>query len=63
MCDAAGKAIPGFTRTDADWLWGNDVARTVTWQAKHDLSALGKRPVRLRLIGSSVKVFAFEFAT
>ena len=59
--DRANRPIPGFTVRDADWLWGNDVGKTVTWNGQSDVSRLKGKPVRLSFVGRGVKVYAFQF--
>lgn len=62
LLDRARKPIPLYTGRDADWLCGNDIAKTVTWKRRGDLSRLRGRPIRLRFIGRGVKLYAFQFA-
>jgi len=59
--DRRNRPIPGFTLRDADRLWGNDVAKTVTWCGESDLSKLKGKPVRLRFVGKGFKLYAFQF--
>jgi hypothetical protein len=57
----AGQPLPGFTRSDADRITGSDVHARVAWAGRDDLSALRGKPVRLRFLGQSVKLYAFQF--
>ena len=41
----------------------NDVAYTVGWGDKSDVSALAGKPVRLRFEMRSAKLYAFQFVT
>ncbi|MEW6356475.1 MAG: hypothetical protein AB1696_09125 [Planctomycetota bacterium] len=59
--DERGRPIPGFALREADRLWGNDAAKTVTWQGKPDLPTRQGKPIRLRIIGEGVKVYGFQF--
>ena len=61
VLDAQGRTLPGFARRDADWLWGNGVAQTVTWKSQSGVSRLAGRRVRLRFVGKGVKLYAFQF--
>jgi len=61
ILDEHDKPLPGFSRDQADWLWGNDLAKTVTWKGNSDVSAIRDRPVRLDFIGKAVKLYAFQF--
>ena len=62
MLDPSGKPIEGYTRRDADWLWGNDIRREVTWRSSNDVSSLRGRVVRLRIVGKAARLYAFQFA-
>ncbi len=61
LLDRAQRPIPGYTKKDADWLWGNDVRKTVTWGGQCGVSRLKGKTVRLNFIGRGVKVYAFQF--
>ena len=61
LLDTAGRPIPGFAARDADWLWGNDTAKTATWNGLADVSAVKGKPVRLRFTGRAAKLYAFQF--
>ena len=62
LLDENFAAIPGFTEGEVDRLAGNDVRRGVTWGGRADLAALRGRRLRLRFVGQSVKLYAFQFA-
>ena len=59
--DEQGGPIPGFALDDCDRIQFNDVACTVKWKGKSDLSALAGRPVRLKIFMRSAKLYAFQF--
>ena len=59
--DAKDRPIHGFAVRDADWLYCNNVHKTVTWRGRADLSRLRTRTVRLHFIGRAVKLYAFQF--
>jgi hypothetical protein len=40
----------------------NDVAHVVKWQGRSDVGPLAGRPVRLRFVMRSAKLYAFQFA-
>ena len=61
LLDENYAAIPSFTEGEADRLAGNDVRRGVTWGGQADLAALRGRRLRLRFVGQSVKLYAFQF--
>ncbi len=62
LLDENFAAVHGFTEGEADRLAGNDVRRGVTWGGRADLAALRGRRLRLRFVGQSVKLYAFQFA-
>jgi len=61
ILNARGRPCRGFSEKDADPVWGNDVKKVMTWKGSKGVSDLKGRPVRLRFIGKSVKVYAFQF--
>jgi hypothetical protein len=62
LTDAAGKPIPGFSKADADELFGDTLDRTVTWKNSSDVSALVGKTVRLRFELRDADVYSFQFA-
>jgi len=61
LLDSRGRAIAGFSAADADPLWCNDTAKTVTWKGRSDLSNLKGQPIRVNFIGKGVAVYGFQF--
>lgn len=62
LCDEAGVPIPGYTESDADWLFYNDLNRTATWYGKADLPSQCKDKIKLRFIGAKARLYACEFS-
>jgi hypothetical protein len=60
ILDEGMQPLKGFTEADADRLGGSSTAQTVTWNGEQDLSALKGQTVRLRFVGQSVKLYAFQ---
>ena len=60
--DAEGRPIPGCTLADGVEAIGNELERVVRWKARHDVSSLAGRPVRLRLVMKDADLYAFRFA-
>ena len=60
ILDEEMQPLKGFTEAEADRLGGSSTAQTVTWDSKQDLSALKGQTVRLRFVGQSVKLYAFQ---
>lgn len=56
-----GTPEAGYELAACDPLRSNSTGRTVTWGGKQDVSALAGRPVRLRFVMRSMKLFAFQF--
>ena len=56
-----GRALPGFAAADCNPIIGNSVARTVTWKRGSSVAALASKPVSLRFVMRSTKLYAFQF--
>jgi hypothetical protein len=61
VLDETGHALWGFEKSVADRLMFNELAQTVTWEGRSQVSSLRGRSVRLRFIGQSVKLYSFQF--
>lgn len=61
LLDDRGKAIPGFTRRDADRLTGDSVSRVVTWGGNSDIGKLAGKPIALRVRLHKAKLYAYGF--
>jgi len=59
--DATGQPLPGFALADSDELFGDALARTVTWKDRSDLSAMAGRPIRLRFLLRDADLYALKF--
>ncbi len=59
--DEAGRVLPGFSFADCDPSWGNDTARTITWNAKGDVGPISGRSIRVAFAMRSAKLYAFQF--
>ena len=59
--DEAGQPIPGFTLDDCPPLFGDALARTVTWKQGADVSSLAGKTVRLRFLLRDADLFALQF--
>ncbi len=59
--DPDGTPIPGHALADCDEVFGDDLARPVSWQGSGDLSALAGRPVRLRFELRDADLYALQF--
>ena len=56
-----GKPVKGYELAACDALRCNSTGKTVTWGGEQDVSALAGKPVRLRFVMRSMKLFAFQF--
>lgn len=61
ICDADGKPIPGFMRTDCDILYGDTLDRRVTWRENSDVSRLSDRVVTLKFYMTEADVYSMKF--
>lgn len=61
--DETGKPISGYALADCDVIHSaNDINRPVRWNGKTDISALARRPIRLRFVLRDLDLYAFQFA-
>jgi hypothetical protein len=61
LCDATGRALPGFTLAECIPLRGDHLRATVRWRGGADVSALAGGPVRLKVALRDASLFAFRF--
>lgn len=60
--DPGGEPVPGFSLEESDPLFGDDLARIVTWRGgEWDLSSLKRRPVRLRFALNDADIYSLRF--
>jgi len=59
LLDAAGKAIPGYERSDA--ITGDSLRHVVTWGGKRAVTSLAGKPVTLEFEMKGAELFAFAF--
>ena len=59
--DAAGKALEGFALDDCHEVFGNSVARTVSWKSDASVKSLAGKPVRLRFVLHDADLYAYRF--
>ena len=60
--DEGRNPLPGFSLEDCDMVLFNDVAHTVRWNGIEDISSLAGKPVRMKIIMRSAKLFAFQYS-
>ena len=61
IISAAGEPIDGYRLDQCETLRGNSVNKCVKWQGQPDISLLVGKPVRLRFVMRSMRLFAFQF--
>ena len=59
--DVSGKPMPGFAMDDCDVVFGDSLARIVTWKGESDLGALSGKTVRLRFVLDDADLYALQF--
>lgn len=59
--DENGKDLPGYSLLDSGELVGNEVARTMTWNGKSDLSAWAGKPVQLHIYLKDADLYSIRF--
>jgi hypothetical protein len=58
---ADGKAIDGFGLEQCDEIFGDTLARTVTWSKQSDVSGLAGKPIRIRMVMSDADLYSLKF--
>jgi len=53
--------VPGFSLADCQEIFGDEIARTITWSNGSDLGELSGRPVRMRVALRDADLYAFQF--
>ena len=56
-----GQPIPGFTLDDCCEVFGDELERTVSWDAGSDLRQLAGQPVRVRFAVRDADLYSFRF--
>lgn len=59
--DAAGAPLPEFTLYECDLLQGDELAGTVRWRGRSNVSSLAGRAVRLRFAMRYADLFSLQF--
>ncbi|HSW46417.1 MAG TPA: hypothetical protein VLM89_12685 [Phycisphaerae bacterium] len=59
--DAQGKPIPGFSLSEAEEIWGDEIERVVAWKGGTDVSKLAGKPVRLRFVMRDADLYSIRF--
>ncbi len=59
---ATGEPIPGFSLSDADETFGNELDRTVSWGGSTDVGRLANRAIRIRVTLRDADLYAIKFS-
>jgi hypothetical protein len=59
--DENGKAIPGYSLSDCDELFGDELERTVTWKDKSQVTGLIGKPVYVHVIIREADLYSLKF--
>lgn len=61
LLDINGNPLKGFTKEEAQPLYGNSTHMPVQWNNNPDLKKLNGQPVKIRISIKSTKLYAFQF--
>ena len=59
--DDQGKPLPGFSLSDMELMFGDELDAVVKWKSGRDLSSMSGKPVRLRVVMKDADLFALRF--
>ncbi len=61
--DANGVDLSGFSLTDCDLQYGDELERIVSWRRRSDVSALRGQPLRLAIELKDADLYSFIFTS
>jgi len=61
VLDEKGREIEGYGISDCGVINGNYIRKAVSWKGKTDVSRFSNKPVRLKFVSRSTKLFTFCF--
>lgn len=61
VCDASGKAVEGFSRTDCASLKGDATNQVVSWKFGSRVAGLAGESIRLRFVMKDAELYAMQF--
>jgi hypothetical protein len=59
--DATGRPVPGFGEAEANEINGNYLRATASWKRCSNVVGLAGKPIRLRFIMRSARLYSFQF--
>ena len=63
MQDAGGKPLPGYALADCPEIYGDQLARAVSWKAGSDVGQFAGQPVRLRFVLKDADLYSIQFTS
>lgn len=59
--DDQGQPVPGFTLSDCNVIFGDDISRIVKWKENSDVGQLAGKVVRLRFVMNEADLYSIRF--
>ena len=59
--DQAGKPLDGYSLSDCDPIFGDELERVIRWKGGAEAGQLAGRPIRLRFVIRDADLYAFRF--
>ena len=59
--ESGGDPIRGYTLSECPEIYGDEIARVITWNSRSGLSELAGKAIRLRFVMRDADLFAFGF--
>ncbi|MFC5411480.1 hypothetical protein ACFPMF_19310 [Larkinella bovis] len=60
--DETGKAIPGFSLSESESLFGDSIAKKVRWKNRSSLAGLRGKVVRLKFVLKDTDLYSLQFS-
>ena len=61
LLDLQKNPYPGFEMSQCDEMFGDTVARDISWNENHDVGSLKGKPVILRIKMKECDLYSFRF--
>ena len=59
--DVEGRPLDGYQLSESAEIFGDEIERVVAWKSGPDVSALSRRPVRLRFVMKEADLYSIQF--
>ncbi len=60
ILDKAGKIVPGYSLTDCNEIYGDEIERIVSWKKGADLKTLKNKTIRLRIVMKDADLYSMR---